>query len=71
MADLDMTQIKNLPFQAQITYTALDGARCVRVITNTLEISTDKEELNNQADFALLGLNAVQTSAQMARGGDV
>jgi hypothetical protein len=43
----------------------------VRVITNTLEISTDKEELNNQADFALLGLNAVQTSAQMARGGDV
>jgi hypothetical protein len=36
-----------------------------------LEISTDREELEKKADFALLGLNAVQTSAQMARGGNV
>ena len=45
MADLDMTKVSNLPFQAQITYTALDGSRCVRIITNTLEISSDKEDL--------------------------
>jgi hypothetical protein len=45
MLDLDMTLIKSLPFQAQITYTALNGSRCVRVITNTLEISTEREEL--------------------------
>ena len=45
MVDLDMTKIKSLPFQAQITYTALDGSRCVRVITNTLEISSDREDL--------------------------
>lgn len=71
MADLDMTKLKELPFQAQITYTALDGSKCVRVITNTLEISTDREELSHHADFGVLGLNAVQTSAQVARGGDV
>ncbi len=45
MADLDMTKVSSLPFQAQITYTALDGSRCVRIITNTLEISSDKEDL--------------------------
>ncbi len=45
MADLDMTKVTSLPFQAQITYTALDGSRCVRIITNTLEISSDKEDL--------------------------
>ncbi len=45
MVDLDMTKITHLPFQAQITYTALDGSRCVRVITNRLEISSDKEDL--------------------------
>lgn len=45
MVDLDMTKVSSLPFQAQITYTALDGSRCVRIITNTLEISSDKEDL--------------------------
>jgi hypothetical protein len=59
MVDLDMTKLKSLPFQSQITYTALDGSRCVRVITNTLEISSDKEELEKKADFSVLGLNAV------------
>jgi len=59
MLDLDMTKLKSLPFQSQITYTALDGSRCVRVITNTLEISSDKEELEKKADFSVLGLNAV------------
>ncbi len=59
MVDLDMTKLLSLPFQSQITYTALDGSRCVRVITNTLEISSDKEELEKKADFSVLGLNAV------------
>ncbi len=71
MADLDMTKVNSLPFQAQITYTALDGAKCVRIITNTLQISNDKEELQQQANFDVLGLCAVQTSAQMARGGNL
>jgi len=33
MEDLDMAKIKNFPFQAQISYTALDGSKCLRVIT--------------------------------------
>jgi hypothetical protein len=34
MEDIDLSQISQFPFQAQITYTTLDGARCVRVLTN-------------------------------------
>lgn len=34
MDDLDLTQIKSFPFQAQITYSALDGSKCVRIISN-------------------------------------
>ena len=33
LKDLDLMTLKSLPFQAQISYTALDGSRCVRVIT--------------------------------------
>jgi len=31
--DLDMTKLTHLPFQTQIEYTALDGSKCLRVIT--------------------------------------
>jgi hypothetical protein len=34
MEDIDLTQIKAFPFQAQITYSALDGSKCVRIISN-------------------------------------
>ena len=33
MEDLDLAELKHLPFQAQIEYTALDGSRQVRVVT--------------------------------------
>eukprot|EP00347_Sterkiella_histriomuscorum_P018210 403346370 len=71
MKDIDLELIKNFPFQAQITYTTLDGARCVRVITNLVEISDDKEELQKDADFDILGVNAIQQTAKMARQGNV
>jgi hypothetical protein len=34
MEDLDLTAIQSFPFQAQITYSALDGSKCVRIISN-------------------------------------
>lgn len=33
MEDIDLAQMKAFPFQAQITYKALDGSKCIRVIT--------------------------------------
>ena len=37
MEDIDMTKITHLPFQTQISYTALDGSKCLRVITKRQE----------------------------------
>jgi hypothetical protein len=48
----------------------MDGSKQVRVITNQLEASSDKDELKKDADFEILGLNAVQQSAKLARQGD-
>lgn len=70
MEDLDLTQIKSFPFQTQITYNALDGSRCIRVITEQQLISQDREELEKKADYNILGQNAVQQSANLARGGN-
>jgi len=42
MVDIDITKMTHFPFQAQIHYTALDGSKQVRVITQRMEISTDK-----------------------------
>ena len=47
MNDLDMTKITHFPFQTQIQYTALDGSKCLRVITKKMEVSGEREELNN------------------------
>ena len=33
MEDVDLTKMTKFPFQAQIQYTALDGNRCIRVIS--------------------------------------
>ena len=40
------------------------------MITQYLDISTDKEDLKKNADFAILGVNAIQQSTKMAKEGD-
>ena len=42
----------------------------MRIITNTLEVSTDKEDLKKNADFEILGINAIQQSSKLARQGE-
>ncbi len=60
MSDLDLTKLSAFPFQAQISYTSLDGAKCVRVISDKTEISSDRDELEKNANFEILGMNAIQ-----------
>ena len=68
--EIDFSLLQKLPFQAQIHFTALDGSRQVRVITKALDISTDKEDLKKNADFQILGINAIQQSSKLARQGE-
>ena len=69
MEDIDLTEMKSFPFQTQITYKALDGSKCIRVITELLEISNDRNELEKEANFGLLGQNAMNKGAFMAMHG--
>lgn len=50
MEDIDMTKITHFPFQAQIEYTALDGSKCLRVITKQLEVTGEREEVEANAN---------------------
>ena len=71
MEDIDMSSISHFPFQTQIQYTALDGSKCLRVITKTMEVSGEREELNTNCNAALLNKNCVQKGTQMARAGNI
>ena len=70
MEDLDMATITNFPFQAQITYMALNGDKCMRVITQKLEVSTEREELTKQADADLIQQNFLMQGSKQARAGN-
>jgi len=48
-----------LPFQAQITYKSLEGNLCIRVISEQMSISNDREEVEAQANYDILGQNVV------------
>ena len=45
MDDIDLEKITSFPFQTQITYKALDGSKCIRVITETKAVSNEREEV--------------------------
>ena len=54
MEDVDMSALTHFPFQTQIKYTALDGSKCLRVISKKMEVSGEREELNSKVDANLL-----------------
>lgn len=60
MDDIDLTQIKALPFQAQIAYTGMDGNKYLRVISQLKEVSNDRKELETNANYNIIQSNAVQ-----------
>ena len=60
MEEIDLTKITKFPFQAQITYNALDGSKCVRVLTSEQSISDNREEMEKNAKYDILATNAIQ-----------
>lgn len=70
MEDVNLEEMKCFPFQTQISYTALDGSRYLRLISKNLDVSNDREELEKKADFNLISANAMQKGSQMAARGD-
>jgi len=61
----------NIPFQIQIFYTKPNGMKCIRVITQTKEMSTNKEEVEDEIDTGVIVQHYNFTTATKAQGGRV
>lgn len=61
---------ESLPFQAQISFTKLDGTKCLRIITKDQLLTRDREKCESQANIAVMSISAVKNSTQMSKNGD-
>lgn len=61
------TTTKELYFQAQITYTKMDGTKFLRVVTKTMPITHSREQAESALNAAIIGLRAVRESAAIAQ----
>jgi hypothetical protein len=66
---LGIGELKTLPFQLQITYTRLNGMKCVRVMTQSQQVTTNRAEAEQEADLRVLSSHAAQQTAKMASAG--
>jgi hypothetical protein len=60
----------HLPFQLQIEYTAQDGSRCMRVITQAKPITTDRDLAEKDIDMSVVGTHVARTTASLAVEGE-
>jgi len=58
-----------LPFQIQVTYTDLEGARAMRVLTQKKPVTKERQEAEKNVNYNILGTNACQQSARLAQKG--
>ena len=63
---IDLDKLREVPFQVQITYTSLEGNKCVRVLTSKQKVTSNLEEAEGLADFELVQHRAIQKCAQLA-----
>lgn len=56
--------------QANLNLTRPDGAKISRVFTKQLTVTLDSNIMEANLDSCIIGLNAVQTAAEMAHSGD-
>lgn len=71
MDDIDMTKITSFPFQAQISYTALDGSKCLLVITQQQEVCNEREVVERDANYEMLSFNCLNKGTAHARAGNL
>jgi hypothetical protein len=70
MEDLNLETLKKLPVQAQIHFVSKDGAKCIRVLSLSINISNDREDLERNADYDMMGLHGTKMTAKYARMGN-
>ncbi|KAL5473515.1 hypothetical protein EMCRGX_G028006 [Ephydatia muelleri] len=67
---IDIDGKPHLPFQVQIEYTRLDGAKCMRVLTDVKPVTFDRAVAEKGIDLAILGKHIASTTARLAMEGE-
>ena len=55
----------------QIRYRRKDGSKWLRVISQSREVSHDREAVERASNMAVVGLSTVQRSARLAQEGNI
>ena len=69
MKDNNFEELKNLIFQCEITYKKKNGGKYVRIISKNLNISDNKEEVEEKANYDIISTMEIQKSAKLAKEG--
>ena len=69
--DINFDELYNLIFQVELKYKKTDGKRYIRVITQNLEVSDNKDTVNKQAKMNIISTLQSRKSAKLAGQGNL
>jgi len=62
--------LTHLPFQVQIKYTKVNGAKCLRVMSHTTKITSDRQQAEKAVNVGVIGLHSQLQAAKLAADGN-
>ena len=60
---MDLDELKQLPFQVQVVYTAVDGSKALRVLTQLKETTENREVAEVNAYRNVIAQNHIRSTA--------
>jgi hypothetical protein len=69
--EIDIEQLKKVPFQSQIIYTSPKGGKFLRVISSESETTTEKKVMEKEANIGVVHQRIASNTAAMYSRGDV
>lgn len=69
LENIDKSNLKEVPIQAVISYTSLNGMKCIRTITKIQPLTSDLGKVRKEAKFDILTRAGTRQAAKMAMDG--
>ena len=69
ITDVDYKSIKSIPIQSQIEYRALDGKKCLKVVTQMLRCTEELREARAEVDHTVIRTYCGQSTAKYTKHG--
>ena len=66
--EINKAKIQNIPFQALVKYTTLDGRKCLRAITKIMPVTFDRNDVD-EADIEILARCGRRKAVKLAKEG--